>query len=348
MEQETDIPETLPQTQPETPAPAADPSATGYKETDIFAWANNLFQYKEDLKIELFLISKNYVLYRAKVHAELEKQLQPLFVDSVLEHVLDGIEGGMIVRGFEDAESEENVIQRTRVERIGDLVTVMDWVKNQEHAMEQFSEEHGLKGMRGVLARCTAPGMKQTFYMIKKLPTAQLLDGEGTWVAKGNNFVPIVAGVLRIPSDNQLMVLEDDLYVFNQAKLEQLFGYNIKKQAIADKKVREIEENFKLSFEEEMSLQTMVKGNKTLINKLQKLDATLVTQDQLLEHAEELGLNLMVDEEGAIIIMSAKDLAIFVNLLNDDYVESGMTGNRYEIKSKKPLKVKEEDGPAAI
>lgn len=348
MEQETDIPETLPQTQPETPAPIADPAATGYKETDIFAWANNLFQYKEDLKIELFLISKNYVLYRAKVHAELEKQLQPLFVDSVLEHVLDGIEGGMIVRGFEDAESEENVIQRTRVERIGDLVTVMDWVKNQEHAMEQFSEEHGLKGMRGVMARCTAPGMKQTFYMIKKLPTAQLLDGEGTWVAKGNNFVPIVAGVLRIPSDNQLMVLEDDLYVFNQAKLEQLFGYNIKKQAIADKKVREIEENFKLSFEEEMSLQTMVKGNKTLINKLQKLDATLVTQDQLLEHAEELGLNLMVDEEGAIIILSAKDLAIFVNLLNDDYVESGMTGNRYEIKSKKPLKIKEEDAPAAI
>lgn len=328
------------------PAPAPDPSAIGYKETDIFAWANNLFQYKEELKFELFLISKNYVLYKAKVHAELEKQLQPLFVDSVLEYVLDGIESGMIVRGFEDAESEENVIQRTRVERIEPLMTVMDWVQNQEHAMEQFSEEHGLKGFRGVLARCTAPGMKQTFYMIKKLPTAQLLDGEGTWVAKGNNFVPIVAGVLRIPSDNQLMVLEDDLYVFNQAKLEQLFGYNIKKQAIAEKKVKEIEENFKLSFADEMDLQTMVKGNKTLINKLQKLDATLVSQDQLLDAAEELGLNLMVDEEGAIIILSAKDLTIFVNLLNDDYVESGMTGNRYEIKSKKPLRVKEEDAVA--
>lgn len=329
-----------PQTQT---APVPDPSAIGYKETDIFAWANNLFQYKEDLKFELFLISKNYVLYKAKVHAELEKQLQPLFVDSVLEYVLDGIESGMIVRGFEDAESEDNVIQRTRVERIEPLVTVMDWVKNQEHAMEQFSEEHGLKGFRGVLARCSAPGMKQTFCMVKKLPSAQLLDGEGTWIAKGTNFVPIVAGVLRIPSDNQLMVLDDDLYVFNQAKLEQLFGYNIKKQAIAERKVREIEENFKLSFADEMDLQTMVKGNKTLINKLQKIDATLVNQDQLLDVAEELGLNLMVDEEGAIIIMNAKDLTIFVNLLNDDYVESGLTGNRYEIKSKKPLRVKEND-----
>lgn len=340
----TEIQPQEPQNPPEaTPAPTPDPSAIGYKETDIFAWANNLFQYKEDLKIELFLISKNYVLYRAKVHAELEKQLQPLFVDSVLEYVLDGVDGGLIVRGFEDAESEDNVLQRTRVDRIEHLVTVMDWVKNQEHAMEQFSEEHGLKGMRGVMARCTAPGMKQSFYMVKKLPTAQLLDGEGTWVAKGNNFVPIVAGVLRIPSDNQLMVLDDDLYVYNQTKLEQLFGYNIKKQAIADKKVREIEENFKLSFEEEMSLQTMVKGNKAIINKLQKIDATLVTQDQLLDHAEELGLNLMVDEEGAIIIMNSKDLTIFVNLLNDDYVESGLTGIRYEIKSKKPLKIKEEE-----
>jgi len=344
MDQETETADNQPQTEAtQAPSPAPDPSAIGYKETDIFAWANNLFQYKEDLKIELFLISKNYVLYRAKVHAELERQLQPLFVDSVLEYVLDGIEGGMIVRGFEDAESEENVIQRTRVERIGDLVTVMDWVQNQEHAMEQFSEEHGLKGMRGVMARCTAPGMKQTFYMIKKLPTAQLLDGEGTWVAQGNNFVPIVAGVLRIPSDNQLMVLDDDLYVFNQTKLEQLFGYNIKKQAIADKKVREIEENFKLSFEEGMDLQTMVMGNKTIINKLQKVDATLVSQDELLEHAEVLGLTLMTDEAGAIIILSAKDLTIFVNLLNDDYVESGLTGIRYEIKSKKPLKIKEED-----
>ena len=319
------------------------PSAIGYKETDIFAWANNLFQYKEDLKIELFLISKNYVLYRAKVTTELEKQLQPLFVDGLLEHVLDGIESGLIVRGFEDAESEENVLQRTRVERIEDLVTVMDWVQNQEHAMEQFSEDHGLKGMRGVLARCTAPGMKQTFYVLKKLPSAQLLDGEGTWVAKGNNFVPIVAGVLRIPSDNQLMVLDDDLYVFNQAKLEQLFGYNIKKQVIAEKKVREIEEHFKLSFADEMDLQTMVKGNKTLINKLQKIDASLVSQEQLLEHAEELGLNLMVDEGGAIIIMNSKDLTIFVNLLNDDYIESGLTGIRYEVKSKKPLKVKEDE-----
>lgn len=338
MEEETTV-TTVPQETPVTP-----PAATGgYKETDIFAWANNLFEYKENLKIELFLISKNYVLYNAKVHAELEKQLQPLFVDGLMEYVLDGIEGGLVVRGFEEAESEENVLQRTLVGRVEHLVTVMDWVQNQEHAMEEFNEEFGLKGMRGVLARCTAPGMKQTFYVIKQLPTAQLLNGEGTWVAKGSNFVPIVAGVLRIPADNQMLVLNDDLYVFNQAKLERLFGYNIKKAAIAEKKVREIETHFKLSFADELDLQTMVKGNKTIINKLQKLDPSLVKQDELLDQAEELGLKLMTDEDGAIIIMNNKDLVTFVNLLNDDYTESALTGIRYEIKSKRVLKIQEEE-----
>jgi hypothetical protein len=41
--------------------------------------------------------------------------------------------------------------------------------------------------------------------------------------------------------------------------------------------------------------------------------------------------------------MNAKDLTVFVNLLNDDYIESDLTGLRYEIKSKKPLKIKEDD-----
>ena len=87
----------------------------------------------------------------------------------------------------------------------------------------------------------------------------------------------------------------------------------------------------------------MVKGNKTIINKLQKLDPSLVQQDALLDQAEELGLNLMTDEDGAIIIMNNKDLTVFVNLLNDDYVESNLTGLRYEIKSKKLLKIKEDE-----
>lgn len=47
----------------------------------------------------------------------------------------------------------------------------------------------------------------------------------------------------------------------------------------------------------------------------------------------------MQDDTGAIIIMDGKDLDKFVNLLNDDYMESPLTGQRYEIIKKKPLKL---------
>jgi hypothetical protein len=142
---------------------------------------------------------------------------------------------------------------------------------------------------------------------------------------------------LRIPPDNQLLVLDQDMYVFSEAKLKSLFGYDAKQAAIAEQKVREIEENFKLSFGEGDSIQSLIKGKGKIIKKLQKIDRR-VTQDQLLSHAEEMGIEMMTDDAGAIIIMDGKDMDKFVNLLNDDYMESPMTGIRYEILNKRELK----------
>ena len=38
------------------------PAPEAYNETDIFLWANNLVQYKDELKFDLYFISKNYML----------------------------------------------------------------------------------------------------------------------------------------------------------------------------------------------------------------------------------------------------------------------------------------------
>ena len=48
-----------------------------YTETDIFASANNLVQYKDELSIELFLFNKNYVMYRTNRAGDLNKQMEP-------------------------------------------------------------------------------------------------------------------------------------------------------------------------------------------------------------------------------------------------------------------------------
>jgi hypothetical protein len=131
--------------------------------------------------------------------------------------------------------------------------------------------------------------------------------------------------------------------VFNQSKLKSMFGYDAKSAAIAGQKVKEIESKFRLSFDNGMDLATMALGKSSTIKKLQNLDLENVDQAAVVKHAEDMGIDLMVDDSGAIIIIDDKDLVKFVNLMNDDYIESTMTGERYEIISKKPLKIKTEE-----
>ena len=310
-----------------------------YKPTDIFQWANNLVQYKDELNIDLFFFNKNGIVYRTSRSKELDKQMEPIFIDEILEFVLDGAEKGMLVREFEEAEAEADVLQRTRLKNVEKAVNVLTWVKTQESEMELFSDEtHEIKRMKGAIARVSHEGMP-TFYVIKQLPAAQMMSGKVGWMVRNGKFVPFDAdAAIRVPADNQLLVLESDMYVFSQSKLKSLFGYDAKEAFIADQKVREIEANFRLSFAEGLTIQNLVKGRRSTIKKLQKIEPTLMTQEQLMNHAEEVGVDLMEDDSGAIIIMDEKDLVKFVNLLNDDYIESPVTGLRYEIKSKKPLK----------
>ena len=315
-----------------------------YQEADVFLWANNLVQYKDELEIDLFFINKNYVVYRTNVAKELEKQLEPLFVDELLEYVLGGAETGLTVRGFEEAEAEDGVLQRTQVFKVDKLREVLDWLKKQEHQIELFKEEdHDFRRIKGIVARVQHPGLSKPFYVLKVLPQSAIMRGKVGWMLRGGKFVPFDAeAALRIPVDNQLLVLDQDVFVFNQTKLKQLFGYDAKEASIAAKKAAIIERDFRLSFADGLSLQTMLAGKRSLIKKLQDVELEGMKQEAMLDHAEELGVDLMLDDTGAIIIMDSKDLAKFVNLLNDDYLESGLTGQKYEVMRKRPIRQKED------
>ena len=316
-----------------------------YQETDVFAWANNLVQYKDELKVELFFISKNYVLYKTNLAEGLKKTLEPIFIDEMLEFILEGVDKGLIVRGFEQAEAEEHVLQRTQVFKVDKLKETLGWLKTQEHEIVLFKEdEHDINHMKGVLARVTHEGADKPFYVAKVLPKSQVMKGKVGWMLRGDKFIPFDAdAALRLPSEPQLLVLDQDLYVFNQGKLKALFGYDAKEQSIAEAKVREIEEVYRLTYDEGMNFQALVKDKKATVKKLQKLEVGKVSQEDALKHAEDMGIDLMPDDSGAIIIMDDKDIAKFVNILNDDYIESPLTGERYEIIKKRLLKPEEDD-----
>ncbi len=311
-----------------------------YTETDIFAWTNNVVQYVDDLKYTMYFFNKNGTPYRAKLPTEVERQLRVLFMDEILECVLGGIDTGLVVRGFEEAEKEEHVLQRTQIKNVTRLVELLRWLKHEQHNIETFKEsEHDLKRMRGVIVSCFHKDLPAPFHIIKSLPSSQVMKGSTAWYIKEDAIRPFdEMTALKIPLENQLLAVNQDLFVFNEGKLRSLFGYDAKAASVAAKKVEEIESQHRLSFPDNLTMQDLVKDSPATIKKLQKIDPGLVSTEDLIKHAEEMGIEILTDDSGAVIIMNKKDLTTFVNLLNDDYMESPMTGQRYEIVRKKPLK----------
>jgi hypothetical protein len=308
--------------------------------TDIFLWANNTDGIKNELDVEFFLFNKNYTPYSTHFASDLNAQIKPLFLFDLINFVNMGAGTGLSVRDFELSDGEENVLLRTDLVKVGRAETLIHLIEKERHDIVEFSqEEHEFKRIKGLVARFThKDNPKKAFYVIKSISQGNVLNGATSWEFRDGKFGAFQADVgVKVPDDNQVLIVDQDIFVFNQSKFEKLFNYEYKKQALADQKVEEIEKQYKLSFPDGLDLQTLVRERKKIVNKLQKMEIGNVTQEQALEYADEMQLELMTDDAGAIIIMDGNDLDTFVNLLNEDYITSEITGKRYEIKSKKLL-----------
>jgi hypothetical protein len=316
--------------------------------TDIFLWANNTDGIKNDLDVEFFLFNKNYTPYSTSFSNDLNAQIKPLFLFDLINFVNMGAGTGLSVRDYELSDGEENVLLRTDLAKVGRAETLIHLIEKERHDIVEFSEqEHEFKRIKGVVARFThknQPG--KAFYAIKAISQGQVLVGATSWEFRDGKFGAFQAEVgLKMPSDNQVLIIDSDIFVFQQGKFEKLFNYDYKKQALADKKVDEITHQYKLSFPDGLDLQTLVRDRKKIVNKLQKMEIGSVTQEQAVEYADQMQLELMTDDAGAIIIVDGNDLDIFVNLINEDYITSEISGRRYEIKSKKLLDEPEGEPP---
>jgi hypothetical protein len=316
--------------------------------TDIFLWANNTDGIKKELDVEFFLFNKFYTPYSTSFSSELNSQIKPLFLYDLINFVNMGAGTGLAVRDFELSDGEENVLLRTDLDKVGRAETLLNLIEHQRNDIVEFSEqEHEFKRIKGILARFTHKGSKdKPFYSIKLIPQGQVLKGSTAWEFRDGKFGAFQAEVgLKVPTDNQVLIVEKDIFVFDQGKFERIFNYDYKKQALADQKMAEIEKQFRLSFPDGLDLQSMVRERKKTVNKLQKVEVGAITQEQVVEYADQMQLEIMSDNTGAIIIMDGNDLDIFVNLINEDYITSEITGRRYEVKSKKLLDDPEGEPP---
>lgn len=316
--------------------------------TDIFLWANNTDGIKDQLQVELFLFNKNFTPYSINFASELNAQVKPLFLYDAIGFVNMGAGTGLSVRDFELSETEENVLLRTDLDKVGRAETLLHLIEHERHDIVEFSEqEHEFKRIKGVVARFTHPDSpNKPFYIIKNIMQNNVLSGATAWEFRDGKLGLFKADAgLKLPTDNQVLIIDQDIFVFNQSKFERLFNYDYKKQLVAEGKVAEIQQQYKLSLPEGLDLHSLVGERKKVVSKLQKLEVGSVKHEQVIDYADDMQLELMSDDDGSIIIMDGKDLDTFVNLINEDYITSPITGRRYEIRSKKLLDEPEGEPP---
>ena len=340
----TDAPDAV-----ETPvvAETQEPAKTDTNATDIFLWANQTDAVKNELRVEFFLFNRNYTPYTTTISDDLDAQIKSLFLYDIINDVNLGAGTGLAVRDYELTEKEENTLLRTDLPKVGRAETLIHLIEHERDDIVEFSEaEHEFKRIKGIVARFSRKDGTGVFYVIKQVSSGQTLQGATAWEFNEGTFKSFKPEFgWKVPSDNQVLIVNKDIFIFNQGKFERLFNYEYKKQLLADQKVAEIEKVYKLSFPDGTDLQSLVMEKKKIVNKLQKLEVGAVSQEQALEYADTMQLELMSDDAGAIIIMDGNDLDMFVNLINEDYITSELTGKRYEIKSKRLLNDPEGEPP---
>ena len=311
---------------------------------DVFLWANQIDEIKNNVSAELFLFNKNYTPFKIKYSDKLTGAVKSMFMAEAVKFIIEEADKGLECREYEKSDGEEKVIYHTKLEKVGRAETLIHLIENEYKDIDYFSEnEYDFKKVKGIIARFTYPdsedGSTKTFYIAKAISASSALKGASSWEINGESFEPFSAEIaLKMPEDNQVAIIDKTVIIFNQPKFENLFQYDYKSQVIAEEKARELTEKYKLSFSEGLTLDGLLQDKKPLLKKLQAMNIEEeMPQDKLVDYADEMQLELMTDDDGSIIIMDDKDLTMFVNLLNEDYYVSPVNGRRYEIKSKKLL-----------
>ena len=323
--------------------------ATGQPEFDVFQWANSVDEVKNNISVELFLFNKNYTPYKVRYSDVLMQTIRSMFMLEAVEFVIKEADKGLECREYELLDGEDKVIYRIDLEKVGRAETLIHLIENEYKDIAFFTDnEYEFKRIKGIVAKFTYPGDEgqKTFYIAKGLAASSALKGKLSWELNGESFEPLTADVaIKVPEGNETAIIDGNIVIFNQSKFEKLFQYDYKQQLISEQKAKELQDAYNLSFPEGLTLNALLEDKKPLVKKLQAVEIGEMKQDQLLDYADEMQLELMTDDDGKIIIMDDKDLNMFVNQLSEDYLVSPVNGRRYEIKSKKLLDEPEGEPP---
>ncbi|MCL2038480.1 hypothetical protein FWG86_01060 [Candidatus Saccharibacteria bacterium] len=312
---------------------------------DLFNWANRAEEWAKSATLELFFFNKNYTPYKVRLADQLENGIRRLFLEDLIAFVNQGIDRGLSVQRL-DKNTDDKAALLIDLKEVDRAATLIHLIEKEYTDIIYFSgEEHDFRRIKGVAARFSYGdgGESKHCYVIKSLSGSQALSDKGSWELRGEKLEPFSASVgIRIPEGNEVLVVDAgasgwQLVALNRSKFERLFQFDAATTALAPAKAEELSQAYELSLAEGLDLAEMLKDKKSLVKKLGDADLSAVSQDKIMDFADVMQLPLMLSETGKIIIADDRDLAMLVNLVDENYFVSATTGKRYEVKGKKLL-----------
>lgn len=300
---------------------------------------------KRDLQVEIFLFNKNYTPYSIRTSSALEHQLSPVFMFDLINDINLGAGTGLAVKELEEYDPKLHILAHTPVAKVGRAETLLHLIENERGDIVEFSqEEHEFKRMLGMVAVYTHPADKSVkFYVFKLLKSSDSISSGAKWQIVDGEIQPMQPDVsIKMPVDNQVVIIDGDIFIFNEPKFVKLFNYDLQMIQATDERGAALTKHYKLSMPDLFDdFAKFVRDSKSNIKKLLDVDLNqLPSQEVIMEIADNMEIELMTDDNGAIILFDTKDVGVFLDIVNDNYLSSE-TGHHYLAKSKKPLDLSE-------
>ena len=153
---------------------------------DVFQWANEVDEIKNNVSVELFLFNKNYTPYKVRYTDSLTANVKEMFLNAALKYVIEEADKGLECRDYELSDGEDKVIYRTQLDKVGRAETLIHLIENEYKDIDYFTDnEYEFKKIKGIIAKFSYPdekngGMK-VFYIAKGIAASSAIKGAQSW-----------------------------------------------------------------------------------------------------------------------------------------------------------------------
>jgi len=85
---------------------------------DVFLWANEIDEVKNNVSCELFLFNKNYTPFKIRYSEKLTNSVKQMFMGEAVAFVIKEADKGLECREYEKSDGENKVIYRTDLDKV--------------------------------------------------------------------------------------------------------------------------------------------------------------------------------------------------------------------------------------